>query len=276
MGKQDIELIDYLRVSWKRKWLIIGGALTSTIVVLIGTLYLPKTYEVSRTLMIGQVQKAPIETRELVVDRLTDRRLLATIGRELQLNNTPEEVAKKVIVLERKDNPHVRLVVRESDPVLATRIADALVEKIMAIHKPVFDSKMEIVRAREAEAIVAVQTAKADLQRAKKNLENVVKGPQIDASAVFLFEGFIEERERNVEALRRHLAEIRLSLLPPESQNTIVVAADTLPRWPIRPKVELNVVLGGILSLVIFALIAFFLEYLERAGERGAAHGKGQ
>ncbi|MFQ5745515.1 MAG: Wzz/FepE/Etk N-terminal domain-containing protein, partial [Acidobacteriota bacterium] len=109
--EQEVELIDYLRVIWKRKGLIIGGALVAAIAALGVSLSLPKTYEVSRTLKIGhlpplitegrvQDKARLIEGREAVADRLTDHRALKALVEELQLSVSPSAVAHGMISVE--------------------------------------------------------------------------------------------------------------------------------------------------------------------------------
>lgn len=89
MEQQEVELIDYLNVIWKRKYLIVGGTLVAAAAALVVSLSLPKTYEVSRTLKIGVLQGKSIETREAVMDHLRDHRVLAGMIKELQLELTP-------------------------------------------------------------------------------------------------------------------------------------------------------------------------------------------
>jgi uncharacterized protein involved in exopolysaccharide biosynthesis len=66
--EQEIELIDYLIVIWKRKGLIIGGTLISVLTALVVDLSMPKLYKVSRTLKIGRL---PIRVTQnvYVIDR---------------------------------------------------------------------------------------------------------------------------------------------------------------------------------------------------------------
>ncbi|MEE9138719.1 MAG: Wzz/FepE/Etk N-terminal domain-containing protein, partial [candidate division NC10 bacterium] len=67
MEQNEVELIDYLNVVWKRKGLIIGGTLVVAAAALVVSLSMPKLYEVSHTLKIGQYAS---ETREDVMQHL--------------------------------------------------------------------------------------------------------------------------------------------------------------------------------------------------------------
>ena len=49
----EINLIDYIKVVIKRKWLILGITLTAVLIAGIASMVSPKNYEVSTTLQIG-------------------------------------------------------------------------------------------------------------------------------------------------------------------------------------------------------------------------------
>ena len=51
--EDEINLIDYLRILWKWKWLIIGGALICAIVASVISLQMPKIYEISTVIKPG-------------------------------------------------------------------------------------------------------------------------------------------------------------------------------------------------------------------------------
>ncbi len=62
--EQEIDLIDYLNVIWKRKGLIIGGTLVAAAVALVVSLRMPKTYEASVTLLVTESKIPSAEGRE--------------------------------------------------------------------------------------------------------------------------------------------------------------------------------------------------------------------
>ncbi|GAI67470.1 unnamed protein product [marine sediment metagenome] len=51
--EDEINLIDYLRVIWKRKWLIIGGTFICFILASIISLQMPKIYTISMLVKPG-------------------------------------------------------------------------------------------------------------------------------------------------------------------------------------------------------------------------------
>ena len=269
MEQNEVELIDYLKVIWKRKGLIIGGTLVAAATALVLSLSMPKTYEVSRTLKIGnlppriyegrRIEDSFIEHREAVIGRLKDDRVLKMVMEKVHSELGNMEMGGEVSI-DTKTNPNVRYIVQSDDPQGATRIADRLAGYIIKVHKPSYGRELQIAKEYEAELTVTIRKVGAEIQSMRMILKKVMKAPKIDAPAVILLTANVEDRERSLADLRRELKGSRLSRL--RSENTSVIAAGPPPKHPIKPNVKLNVILAGIVGLMIFTFIAFFLEYL--------------
>jgi uncharacterized protein involved in exopolysaccharide biosynthesis len=272
MEEHGVDLIDYLNVVWKRKYLIIGGTVLTTAVALVVGLGMTKTYEVSRTLKIGMlpggihegrmVEGKFIENREAVIGRLSDDRVMTMLMEKVHSGKSNTEV-EAVVSISTKPNPDVKYIVQTHDPQAAVRIADKLAEYIIKIHKSVFDKGLQITTEHEAELASTIRNLEAEIQSMKRVMKRIIETPEVDAPAVILLQANIEDRERSLADLRRELKESRLSRLG--SENTSVIAADAPPKHAVKPRIKLNVVLGGTLGLMMFTFVAFFMEYIEKA-----------
>jgi capsular polysaccharide biosynthesis protein len=278
VAEQEIELIDYLRVIWKRKRLIIWGTFLAAAASLVVSVSMPNVYEVSRTMRIGQMQDVlengkivkgrEIESREAVIDRLKDHRMLEEAVKELQLELGPQEVAD-LISIDRKVNPHVRYKVQSADRQMATRIADWLAVSMIKAHKPMFDSWVQAVNDYEAVLGVKINSLEAEIRRMKELIERTMRDGNADTAAAVVLSARIGDRERNLIDLKRDLQQTRLSRLG--LMNTAVIAADTLLLRSVKQRIGLSMVLGGTLGLMISIFLAFFLEYVEKARGKEAA-----
>ncbi len=269
--EREIEVIDYLNVIWKRKGLIVGGTLVAAAAALAVSLSMPKTYEVSRTLKIGVLPGMIIESRESVIGRLTDDRVLKMVMEKVHSELGNMEMGGEVSI-DTKTNPNVRYIVQSDDPQGATRIADRLAGYIIKVHKLRYGRELQIAKEYEAELTVTIRKVGAEIQSMRMILKKVMKAPKVDAPAVIL-QANVEDRERNLADLRRELKESRVSRL--RSENTSVIAVGPPPKHPIKPRVKLNVMLAGTLGLMMFTFLAFFLEYFANVRkaepERGEA-----
>ncbi len=272
MEEQEVKLIDYLNVVWKRKVLIVGGTLLTAATVLVVSLSMPKTYEVSRTLKIGRlpgtisdgrvIEGKLIETRDHIIARLNDHRILRTAVEKIHPGLTSTEM-NNLVSIGRKTNPDIRYTVRANDSQVGRQIADKLAEYIIKIHRPIFDIGLQIAKSYEAELEANIRSLETENRNLKRILEKKVKQPDFDTTVVLLLEANIGERERNLAAIRRELRMAYLSRVG--SANTSVIAADIPPQHPVKPRVKLNVVLAATLGLMMFTFVAFFMEYIEKA-----------
>lgn len=285
MAEQEIELIDYLRVIWKRKGLIIWGTFLATAASLLVSVSMPNIYEVSRTVKIGLlpdrvedgkivivkekeieiVKGREIESREAFIDRLKDHRMLEEAIKELQLELAPQEVGN-LISIDGKVNPHVRYKVQSADRQMATRIADWLAENVVKAHKQIFDRAVQVAKEYEAELVAKINSLEKENRKMKDVLERMMQGPNADTTGSVLLYASIGDRERGLVDLKRQLQQTRISGLG--QINTTVVAADTLLRQSIGARVRLNLALAGTLGLMISIFLAFFLEYVEKVRGR--------
>jgi len=272
MENDEVEMIDYLKVIWKWKYLIIGGTLLAAAAALVVSLGIPKTYEVSRTMKIGKlpggihegrmVKGEFIETREAVIGRLRDHRVLEMLMEKVHSGKVNTEMGS-LVSISSKLNPNVIYTVQTHDPEAVVRIADKLAEYIIKIHQSVFDKGLQIAKEYEAELLSTIRNSETEIQNMKKAMKGIMETPEVDTPALILLQANIEDRERNLTDLRRELKESRLSRLG--SENTSVIAADAPPKHPIKPRVKLNVALAGTLGLMMFTFVAFFMEYIEKA-----------
>jgi capsular polysaccharide biosynthesis protein len=269
--EQEIELIDYLRVIWKRKRLIIWGTFLAAAASLVMGVSMPNVYEVSRTMRIGQLPDTAeakgkeIESREAVVDRLKDHRMLEKAVEELQLELTPKEVAD-LISVDRKVNPHVRYTIQSADRQMATRIADWLAENVISAHKPIFDRMVRVAREYEAELVAKINSLERESRKMKELVERMTHSSNSDTTTAVVLYASIGDRERNLADLKRQLHQSRLSSLG--HKNTAVVATDTLLRQSVKARVGLSAAVGGVLGMMVSIFLAFFVEYVERAKSR--------
>ncbi len=189
MEGHEVDLIDYLNVVWKRKYLIIGGTLVTVVAALVVSLAMPKTYEVSRTLKIGRLlggihegrmfEGVFIETREAVIGRLKDHRVLKMLMEKVHSGKVNTEMGN-LLSISSKLNPNIRYTVQTHDPEAVVQIADKLAEYIIKIHQSVFDKGLQITKEHEAELASTIRSSEAEIQNMKKAMKGIVETPEVN------------------------------------------------------------------------------------------------
>lgn len=276
-SEEEVDLIDYLTVLWKRKAMIIWLVFLSVASAALVSYLMKPTYEVSRVLKIGQItgvgrigQTAGnasqgthlIDTREAVIETITDQRLLEDVRAKIIPEVPIERLAKRITVDKR--SAHVRFTVQGETPAQAVAVADAIAESIIQRHAKIVQEAMAVKQQYEEDLKAKIDVLTKEIRGMRITFDRIRANPRVDAAEIILLQANLEDRQRGLVGLRRELRDVQLSNLPPMSANTRIIAADAMPTKQVRPKTTLNMALAGALSLFTGIFLAFFLEYWER------------
>ncbi len=124
MPEDEVELIDYLRVIWKRRWLIVGGTLACMVAALAVSYWLPKVYQGSVILETGKVYSLTRgdqqEKTELIEDPRNMEVLLKSDGMMYELKKhlgSDEDIGalRNAITIDVKANPLIVISLKMQD-----------------------------------------------------------------------------------------------------------------------------------------------------------------
>jgi len=147
--QKEIELVDYIKVIWKWKYLIILGTLVSTIITIVISLSLPKVYQATVTFLVttSPVVRGPGEPSESRYDLLIEtykgiiknKSSLLSALEKFNLNKNPQDFSldnlEKLISVKTVPNSKLlRLDVELQNPQLAADIANFLADNAVRLN----------------------------------------------------------------------------------------------------------------------------------------------
>jgi len=325
--EDEIELMDYLNVIWKKKWLIILPTLFCVVIVGIISFRLPHIWEVDAIIQPskilvkteqGQFEEVVVVSPKQIVGQINQESYNRLIGAELNLDirTFPELKAENI-----KDTNLVKVSIRERDTEEAKLILVSLFKHLKAdldekidiemkgidsqvknqeIVKTmiedqikVFKSKLRIVKQRKKE----IEAEMSDVRKRIKSLEeeqsvNLKKEKRSESESLgmLLYSNEIQQSLRYHNTLNellnnKKIEEENLNLELDNGdknisqiENTVndlnekrgridyaqLIKEPTSSLSPVSPRKKLNVLIAGILSLMIFTILAFFLEYIRK------------
>ena len=325
MNENEIEL--YLKVIWKRKWIIIIPTLLAIIIAGIISFLLPPVWEIDCLIQPSKlfVQTQAGEFKEILledpvqiaekINRGSYNHLIAA-QLNLSLSEFPEIKADNV----RKTNL-VRIFIKENDVELAKSILSELIIHIkreldrkvdieiknidLSIKKneiekerwnkeiEILNNKLRIIDQREKEIIEEMKETRErikDLERAQLRALNKEGGNAGETLGLLLYSNEIQANLRYYNSLNELLSAKRIQTENINSQieanqkkieqldneikrledrkgrydYTRVVKEPMPSLYPVSPKKKLNIAIAGILGLMIFTMLAFFIEYIEK------------
>ena len=198
----EIDLMDYVKVLLKRKWLILAIFLSAAIVAEVFSFLMPKVYKIDTALEIGQVAGVPIEDPGQVVEKIKGDVYGIFVRGKLGI---PEEKYPKIKTENLKDTRLISLAIESAEPQQAKNILEEINNLILAEHQEKIKTKKELIEQDIKTTEEKIKLVESDIEKTKnktqpidediKRIENKINNTEEEKSNL----------EAKVEALERVL-----------------------------------------------------------------------
>ena len=283
---EEIDLMDYVKVILKRKWLILVIFFGAAIAAGIFSFLMPKVYKIDTSLEVGIIERATgatseqlIESPTQLVEKIKGDVYGIFVREKLQI---PEEKYPKIKVENPKDTRLISLAIESAEPPKAQNILEETNNLILAEHQ-------EKIKVKKGLLENNIEVAKKDIERIKakigfleeerKNLEAKVEALQKilpyqqDPGTQFALFDTKEKLEQKKQEIENRYLEInslenQINSLQGQIEDirpTQVIKSPTVSASPIKPRPLLNIVIAAILGLFIGVFLAFFQEWWEKS-----------
>ena len=295
----EIELIDFLNIIWKRKWLIILSTLFLVIAAGVISFLLPQKWEVDALIQPskflvktagGQFEEYVIVNPKQIASQINQATYNNKIATELNLDISQ---FPKLKAEDLRDTNLVRVSIKEKDVEKAKLILLSLFNLLKTEPDEKVDVEMkrieEEIKANKNKLNISKQRKKEignEMSDIKKRVESLEKEQRLslkkenrsesESLAMLLYSNEIQQSLRYYNTLNELLSskKIEEENLNLEIENlnerkgrldyAQLIKEPTSSLHPVSPKKILIVLITGVLGLLIFTMLAFFLEYLEK------------
>lgn len=262
----EVELVDYLRVMWKGKWVIVACFVVALGVAAGVTWTRPPQYSETVSYRFYERLSSFVDAQEL---DLIDRGSATAAGRN------EEEVALLLGAVQQADvsslGSHLRLASERKGDSLQVTLSGAgdpesLLEALDRLNAAVTEylsAQMRVEKERVSSEL-ELRIARLDRQRDELRERMGAIESRDDPLLPYLAEKVVEYEARLVEG------EVGLESLR-SAPVTDLFALEEVSRSPISqigPSRRLNLAVGGVLGLFVGVLLVFFLHYLAGVKER--------
>lgn len=298
MVEEEINLLDYIRVLWKRKNLIIVLACVAVIFTTIVSLILPYQYKADATILIPQKESKgslaslvsgipvlPLDITSSILGRSTNfkdilesRTVTEKVVEMLDLEEGFPEykerwklekaIMKKMLsVKEDKQGNVITVSVETKSPALAAAMTNAY---LLALDEYNQKSNLLVAKRTSSFAMEQLVQAKVALNLAEEKLKKF----EVESTLVKIADKELRRARlwRDVkikeEMYKLFVGEYEKAKLE-EARNTQffeVLDPAKIPKNKSKPRIKLNIAIALISSLFLGAFLAFFFEYLEGLG----------
>jgi capsular exopolysaccharide synthesis family protein len=263
-----VGLEQYFTVFRKWLWLIVASVLVSTVSSYWGTLQMPRIYQATTTVMVGQVleQVNPNSqdlwmSQELALtyaDMARRRPILEGVAEALGLDYVPS--AENVSTRQVPGTQLLEISVRDTLAERARYIADTIAYQLI-LQSPTGGREEQqrrmFVQSQLADMEISIQQTQDEIEEEQARLESA------NSARV------IQQHQANIAALQQKLSNYQstyASLLPAVQGGVnyiSIIEPATTPTVPISPQVREIVMLAAAIGLALAVGGAFVIEYLD-------------
>jgi uncharacterized protein involved in exopolysaccharide biosynthesis len=261
MPEYEIEVTDYFKIIWKRKWLIFFGTLFVVGIAAIASFVLPKTYETVGYLRIGKIDGRFIESPVAVRAQITSAPYAEKYIQSKGLNLSKSDF--RLIV---DAGARIEIIRFTASGPSRETIEDFLrfvVDDTVSSHRETYMEVRELKDQREQELKSQMSYLEERITEMKRNLKNQESSGERRTAELLVLEGAIIGMETQLSQIKDSYTGLVLNSAAMESNETVLLTASA-PASPARPNLRLNILVGSFLGLMIFIAIALFLEYYRR------------
>ncbi len=262
----------YLRVLRNWAWVLIASVLLAGGAAYLVSSALPKTYESTATLIVGQsLQSTNPDINQLLASQrlsqtyaslATTTSMLAQVVDTVGLNEPADVLRKNVAVTAATDSTLITITATDGDAQRAATIANTLAGDLIAA-SPAISGRDASVQSFIDSDLKATQQQITDSQA---QLQRLLSLPNPST-----------EEQNQIQTLQGQLVSLRqtyTTLLASSSDsgaNLLTIVDPAIPAdQPAGPRVLLNTILAAFVGLLLAIGIAFLLDYLDDTVKSGA------
>lgn len=270
--EEEVELIDYLRVIWRRKKLILFFTLLCIMISGTISFLMPPVYEVTAQLRIGRVWDKEVENPYLSSELVNSDDFLTRIIEQLGLKTTSYKMRRDktihVGVLEggamgQKTPLALSITTRARDPQQAVDIGKMVSMFLIDGHQIRFQEKLREYQAYEKELARDMARMEGQISDLDQMIKKQAHSTSLNVPSVVLLQAQLEQKGIQLLTLKKELRDTRINNASSTvTESTKLIAPPVLPREPLNSRPLLTMAVGGLIGLFLILIIIFFLEYL--------------
>jgi len=258
-----MDLKHYLRILWRRKWIIVITTVVTLTIVVVGTYKTTPIYSATATMRIASSSTGSVSSYDYYyADRLmntyvklaTTTPVLDELVTRVGLGSVPEIEVKTLPQTEL-----IQITVEHSNPqtasLAANTLAEILISKSLELYTGSGESSLEILSEQ-------VASMEQEIAQARTEYLNIVESSPADTEAIQSAQEMLDLKQQMYSSVLEQYEQARLKASLRENSISVVEPAST-PEKPAKPRKELNIALGFMVGAVGGLGLAFLWENLD-------------
>jgi uncharacterized protein involved in exopolysaccharide biosynthesis len=264
MEEDTVELVDYLRVIWKRKRLIIVGTLVCMVVAGVVSLRLPEIYRAEALIKIGKILVSPSPSSLASID--TPGNLTKSIPAEYGLNE--EEASKYFLKAEEvRGTSLIKATLEGPDRRRVEELLKGIVNRLIDDHLRKTENSIQPYRVLIGKLETDIKMIQKDTAQLEARLKKM-NTEKTDPVIVMITQNNLGQKGTNLRNIRQDLLLYRSVVDRLHEYKTKVIGGIKANKNPIKPRKKRIILTVGVVGLMMSLFMAFFIRYLGKIRER--------
>ncbi len=266
-----MELKQYFSVAWKWWWLIVLAVAVASAFSYAASIQTAPIYQTTATLLVGQtIQNPNPDASELFTSQqlaptyvqIAKRQpILQAVVDTLGLPFSWDQLATQVNVSVIAGTQLMEVKVIDTNPQRAKAMADEIARQLIA-QSPTPSEKQQqerrqFVNSQLKDLEARIDQAKRDIDELERSIAN-----EVSARRIADIQNQIAGKQTQLNIWQTNYANL-LTFVKGGSNYLSVIELASVPRVPIAPRTDLNVLLAAAIGLILSVGAAFLLEYLD-------------
>ncbi len=268
--EDQLNIRRYLLVIRRWWWLILGCTVLAALAAFIVSSQMTPIYSASVTLLVHQSPNASTNDYNAIliseklartyVQMLTGRPVLDAVIEQFELDDTQEELAKRIDTELVQNTQLIRLNVEDTSPIQAAQLTNAIAGEFIA-------QNQTLQQGRYADSLDSIQEQMDEMSSLMEKTQAEIDAlgtpetPQEQAELTRL-ETVLAGYRNTYTTLLQSYEQMRLTAVQ-STDNVIVFEKAQVPDEPIRPRKAINTALAGAVGMMLAVGAVFLVEYLD-------------
>jgi len=253
--EDEINIRQYIDVLIKRKNIVIITVIASLVVSVITSFLMPKVFEASSTIRLGNAPGILISKPEATEILQSQKLIDSALGIINKSNNVTAFDKRKMLRIEDvKDTNFIKVKISYTDPVLAANICNVISDQFVSLGKEKYQENIRLLTEQINELEIRYHIIKKEIDNFNAKIANEKMNPNYP-----LLQNTITNYETLTFSLREKIFTFKQDVL--RSVDFEVFEVAYVPKFSIKPNKRLIVTMATTLGLISGIFIAFFVEY---------------
>jgi len=191
----EIDLMDYVKVIIKRKWLILTIFLGSAIAAGVFSFIMPKVYKIDTSLEIGTVAEGTVEDPTQVKEKIDGDVYGIFVREKLEI---PKEKYPKIKIENPKNTRLMNIKIESSETEKAKDVLEEINNLILAEHQKEIKVKIDLINQN-------IKTTEEKIKLTESDIEKIVNKIKITESDIEKTKNKIKPLESDIERVKNKI-----------------------------------------------------------------------